>query len=188
MFSQVSYVILVVAVAALRLMELKTSRRNIAALKAKGGVEKGASLYPWMVAVHTGFLLSCVLEVWLVDRPWIPWLGASMSLVFAAGMTLRHWTIRTLGALWSTRVVYVAADPLVASGPFRWLRHPNYVGVVLEIFSLPLIHTAWLTAVVFSAANAVVVYRRIRIENEVLASRANHNHVGESNFAVRSEE
>ncbi len=188
MDSRVAYSLLVGFVAALRVVELRLSNRNIKMLKARGAVEEGASVYPWLVGVHALFLLSCVAEVWVADRPWIPWLGAAMSLVFVCGMALRYWAIRTLGELWSTRVVYVPEDPLVATGPFRWLHHPNYFGVALEILSLPLIHTAWVTAVVFSAAFGWVAHLRIRTENAMLASRERLHDPGPSNVQMDPEQ
>lgn len=172
MDSKVAYTVLVGVVGASRLVELGISRRNIVRLKQRGAVERGLAHYPWMVAVHGGWLASCVAEVWLLDRSWIPLLSASMTLVFLIGMSLRYWTIRTLGDRWSTRVVAVPGRPLEDSGPFRFTRHPNYLGVVLEIASLPLIHTAWLTAVVFSVANGLVLRRRIRVEESLLAELA----------------
>lgn len=172
MDSKVAYTVLVGLVGVSRLVELRISNRNIARLKARGAVERGLDHYPWMIAVHIGWLVSCVAEVWLLDRPWSAWLSVPMVVVFSIGMGLRYWTIRTLGVRWSTRVVAVPGRPLEDAGPFRFARHPNYVGVVLEIASLPLIHAAWLTAVVFSVANGVVLRRRIRVEESLLAEIA----------------
>jgi methyltransferase len=107
--------------------------------------------------------------VWLLDRPWIAGLGLPMLALFAAGMALRYWAIRTLGARWSTRIVFVPGEPLVETGPYRLLRHPNYLGVVLELAALPLVHTAWVTSLLASAANGLVL--RQRIEAEVAALR-----------------
>jgi len=169
MDSRVAYTGLVVVVAVLRLAELAVSRRHISMLKARGAIEVGASHYPWMVALHASFLLCCPLEVWLGARPWVPALGSSMLLVLVAATALRLSSIRALGDRWSTRVVLVPGDELVARGPYRWLRHPNYLGVVLEMFALPLVHTAWITAVIASAANGVVLRRRIAVEEAALA-------------------
>jgi methyltransferase len=169
MDSKLAYTMAVGVVAVLRLVELRVSSGNIARLKAKKAVERGQEHYPWMVAVHVGWLSSCVGEVWLADRPWIPWLGIAAALVFTLGMALRYWTIRTLGERWSTRVIAAPGTVLERGGPFRWMHHPNYLGVVLEIAALPLIHTAWLTAATFSAANAVVLRQRIRVEESLLA-------------------
>jgi methyltransferase len=120
------------------------------------------------VVVHGAFLVSCVLEVRLLPRPWIAPLGFSMLALVACAMAVRYWVIASLGGRWTTRVVYVAGDPLVEAGPFRWLRHPNYAAVVVEIAAIPLVHTAWLTATVFTVANALLLARRIRVEEALL--------------------
>lgn len=169
--SRVAYTALVAMVAILRLAELRISARNVAALKARGGREVGAGHYPWMVLVHASWLIGCVLEVWLLDRPWIAGLGLPMLGLLAVGMGLRYWAIRTLGAGWSARVVFIPGEPLVETGPYRLLRHPNYLGIVLEFIALPLAHSAWITAVVLSAANWLVLRRRIEVEEAALEGR-----------------
>jgi methyltransferase len=167
--SRVLYTALVAVVAGMRLVELAISRRHIARLRARGAVEVGYSHYPWMVAVHAAFLIACVLEVWLLDRPWLPPLGIAMLGLLVGAAALRYWVIATLGERWSTRVVLVPGEALVTTGPFRWLRHPNYLAVVVEFLALPMVHTAWLTAVVFSVANALVLRARTQVEVAALA-------------------
>jgi methyltransferase len=90
--------------------------------------------------------------------------------VVLASQTLRWWCIVTLGPQWNTRVIVVPGATRVATGPYRWLSHPNYVAVVAEGIALPLVHTAWLTAVVFTALNALLLRTRLRVENAALAS------------------
>jgi methyltransferase len=170
--SRTAYTLLVALVALERLVETAVSRRNVRRALARGGVEAGRSDYPWMVALHGGFLAACVLEVRVLDRPWIPLLGLPMLLVVGAGMAVRYWVVASLDGRWTTRVVYVPGDPIVTGGPFRWMRHPNYAAVVAEVAAIPLVHTAWITAVVFSTANAWLLGRRIRVENQLLASLA----------------
>jgi methyltransferase len=167
--SRILYTALVAAVALMRLVELAVSRRNIARLFERGAIEVGRSLYPWMVAVHAGLLVACVAEVWLLERALIPDLAVVMLglLVFAAA--IRWCVISTLGDRWSTRVVFVPGQPPVTGGPFRWLRHPNYLAVIIEFAALPLVHTAWWTAVAFSLANGVVLWFRVRTEEGALA-------------------
>ena len=169
MDSRVAYTVLVALVAALRLIELRISSRHVAELKARGGVEVGANHYPWIVFLHVSFFVGCPLEVWLLDRPWFAGLGLPMLGLFATGMGLRYWTIRTLGARWSTRVIVVPGEPLVTTGPFRWLRHPNYLAVAVEVAALPLVHAAWVTAVAFSVLNGMLLRERIRVEDAALA-------------------
>jgi methyltransferase len=167
------YTLLVLLVGVERLVELVVSRRNTAWSLDRGGVESGAGHYPAMVALHTGLLVSCLAEVWLLDRPFLPWLGWPALAAVLAAQGLRWWCIATLGRRWSTRVVVVPGASLVATGPYRWLRHPNYLAVVVEVAALPLVHTAWLTATAFSVANAVLLLRwRIPVEERALRAAA----------------
>lgn len=149
--------------------ELFLSLRNGRLALERGGVETGQRHYRWMVAIHTLFLVSCIAEVQLLDRPFDPLVGTVALVLAVAAMALRYWAISTLGERWNTRVIVVPDAPVVRSGPYRWLRHPNYVAVILEIAALPMIHGAWLTAVLFSAANAVILVIRIRCEEQTLA-------------------
>ena len=109
-----------------------------------------------------------MLEVWLLHRPFIGWLGWPMLALAVAAQALRWWCITTLGHRWNTRVIVVPDTPLVRGGPYRFLHHPNYVAVVLEGIALPLVHTAWITAVCFTVANAWLLAVRIRVENAAL--------------------
>ena len=163
------YVVLVGATALERLAELVVSARNARWSFARGGIETGRGHFPAMVALHTGLLVACVAEAWLADRPFLPWLGWPMLALVLASQGLRWWCIATLGPRWNTRVVVVPGLPLVDRGPYRWLRHPNYVAVVVEGFALPLVHTSWVTAVVFTVLNAVLLARfRIPAEERAL--------------------
>ena len=169
MTSQAWYAVLVLAVAGERVCELVVSARHLRWARVRGGVEYGANHYPLMAAVHSLLLVSCVVEVYVADRPFLPWLGWPMLAVVVGTQALRWWCVRTLGPQWNTRIVVVPGLPLVDHGPYRWLRHPNYVAVVVEVAALPLVHTAWLTAIVFSAVNAVVLSVRIPAEQRALA-------------------
>jgi methyltransferase len=164
------YVVLVAAVALERVAELVVSRRNAAWSLQRGGVEYGARHYPAMVVLHTALLAACLLEVVAVGRPFVPALGWAMLLVVVASQGLRWWCITTLGHQWNTRVIVVPGLRLVARGPYRRLRHPNYVAVVAEGIALPLVHSAWVTAVCFTALNAVLLRVRISTENAALDS------------------
>lgn len=153
-----------------RLVEVAVSLRNAAWSMAQGGVEHGRGHYPFMVVLHTGFLAACVAEVWLLDRPFLPWLGVPMLVLALFCQGLRWWCITSLGRRWNTRVIIVPGLPPVTGGPYRWIRHPNYVAVVLEGLALPLIHSAWITALAFTILNAALLIVRIRCENTALAS------------------
>jgi methyltransferase len=164
------YLLLVALVGLERVVELVISRRNARRLLARGAVEFGAGHYRWMVLLHTAFLAACPLEVWLLRRPFLPVLAGSMTLLLVATMALRYWVVVSLEGRWNTRVIVLPGAPLVRTGPFRWLRHPNYAAVVLELIALPLIHSAWLSAALFGLLNALVLRARIRVEDEALCS------------------
>jgi methyltransferase len=122
-----------------------------------------------MVVLHVGLLVGALAEVWLLDRPFVPWLGWPMLALVLGAQALRWWCIGTLGRQWNARVIVVPGARRVTSGPYRWMRHPNYVAVVVEGFALPLVHSAWVTAAVFSLANAVLLTVRLRDEERALA-------------------
>jgi methyltransferase len=164
------YVVLVLLVGVERLAELAVSRRNAAWSFARGGVETGREHFPAMVALHTGLLAGCIVEVLVADRPFIPWLGWPMLVLALGSQALRWWCIATLGPRWNTRVIVVPGLPPVRRGPYRWFRHPNYVAVVVEGIALPLVHTAWVTALVFTALNVPLLRVRLRVENAALAT------------------
>jgi len=166
------YSLLLAAIAAERVAELVVSRRNLAWSRARGGVEFGAGHYPAMVALHTALLAACLLEVIVLHRPFLPVLGWSMLAVVIAAQALRWWCVATLGRQWNTRVVVVPGASRVDDGPYRFFAHPNYVAVVAEGIALPLVHSAWLTALVFTVLNAVLLRTRIRTENTALKALA----------------
>lgn len=169
----IAYIAFVGAVAVERIAELVVSQRHAAWAFSRGGVEYGRGHYPPMAVVHALLLVSCVAEVVIFDRPFVPWLGWPMVALVLATQGLRWWCIATLGEQWNTRVIVVPGKPLVTSGPYRWLRHPNYVAVAVEVAALPLVHSAWLTAIVFSLANAVLLLGfRIPAEERALATVA----------------
>ena len=176
---------LVGLVAVMRLVELVISRRNVARMKARGAVEVGRSLYPWMVVVHTGLLSACVIEVWLLDRPFFPRLAVLSLGLMVGAAALRIWVMAVLGERWSTRVMIVPETGPITRGPFRRLRHPNYLAVVVEFAALPLVHTAWITAALFSLANAAVLRRRIRSEEAALSEAGDYQRLmGEKSMLI----
>ena len=170
------YLALILLTGAERVYELVVSRRNAAAAFARGGKEYGQSHFPWMVALHTGFLLACIAEVFLLDRPFIPWLGWPMLVIALACQAGRYWCIASLGVQWNTRVIVVpGAGAVKAKGPYRfdWLPHPNYLIVAIEGVALPLVHSAWITAIAFTVLNAILLLRfRIPTENRALRELA----------------
>ena len=165
---------LVVAATVLeRIAELVVSARNARWAFARGGVERGRGHFPPMVALHSGLIVSSVAEVHLAGRQFIPALGWTALAVVLAAQGLRWWCIATLGRQWNTRVIVVPGLALVRSGPYRWLRHPNYLAVVLEGLALPLVHSAWITALGFTVLNAALLLgARIPTEERALSELA----------------
>jgi methyltransferase len=156
------------AVAAMRGVELLVSARNARRLRARGAVEHGRGHYPAMVLLHAALLAACAVEPWALPAPW-PWaaaLPAAAVVLLAQG--LRWWVIITLGERWSTRVLILPGAPPVQAGPYRLLRHPNYLAVAAEVLALPLACGAWRTAIAASLANAIVLFVRIRSEERAL--------------------
>ena len=157
----------VVALVALeRIAELLYARRNTRALLEAGGVEVGGGHYPLIVALHAGWL-AAILATVPADAP----LSVPLLALFVALQGFRAWVLLSLGRYWTTRVITVPGAPLVRRGPYRFLRHPNYVVVVAEIAVLPLTFGAWAVALVFSALNACLLAWRISVENQALAPR-----------------
>lgn len=121
-----------------------------------------------MVTLHAALLVGCVVEPWAAGRPFVPVLGWPALGLAVAAQGLRWWCITTLGPRWNTRVFVVPGLPLVEAGPYRLLRHPNYVAVVAEGAALPLVHSAWATALGFTVLNLVLLRVRIRCEDAAL--------------------
>ncbi len=163
--------VLILATGAERIAEVIISNRNAAWAFARGGREFGRSHYPFMVVLHTGFLFACLAEVFFGARAFIPWLGWPMLVIALACQGLRYWCIGTLGHQWNSRIIVVAGLGRVTRGPYRFLSHPNYVVVITEGIALPLVHTAWITAIAFTALNAVLLFGfRIPVEERAIAS------------------
>jgi methyltransferase len=159
---------LLAAVSAERGLELALSARNARRLRARGGVESGRGHYPAMVAFHAALLVACALEPLLAPAPWPRAVaqGAAAGVVLA--QALRWWAVASLGDRWTTRVITLAGAPPVRRGPYRWLAHPNYLAVVVEVAALPLALGAWRTALAATALNALVLWTRIRVEERAL--------------------
>jgi methyltransferase len=169
--SVLAFVALCAAVGVVRLIEMRISRRHQRALAAHGASRRPERLFPAMVALHTAVIVGGPIEVLSFGRPWRPAVGWAALAVVLAAQGLRWWVIRTLGAQWNVQIV--ASTPshgVVTSGPYRWIRHPNYVAVFAELAALPLVHGAWLTASLGALAHAAILAGRIRAEERVLMS------------------
>ncbi|GAA4745871.1 isoprenylcysteine carboxyl methyltransferase family protein [Amnibacterium soli] len=152
-----AYLLLLAGTAVERLVELRVSNRNARWAFERGGRETGRGHFGPMVLLHSGLILACALEPLLAGRPFIAALAVPAAVLALASQALRWWCIGTLGPRWNTRIVVVPGLPLVRRGPYRFLSHPNYVVVVLEGIALPLVATAWGTALVFTVLNAVLL-------------------------------
>jgi methyltransferase len=158
------------AVAVQRLAELGLSRRHERALRRDGAVEVGAGHYPAMVALHATWLVATVVEARVRPTP-LPRLAPAAAVAFAGAQLLRYWAISALGQRWTTRILVPPDAPRATTGPYRWIDHPNYVAVVMEIASFPLLLGAPRTAVAGSLANAAVLAVRISAEDAALAGQ-----------------
>src|SRR2546421_1076258 len=166
--SVMAFLGLLLAVAVLRLAELRISKRHQREMAARGAAKVEEPKFRWMVLLHTAVLLGAALEVVLLRRPFIPWLAVPMFAVFLAANAVRWWVIRSLGEHWNVQVVDSTRLGVVTSGPFRYVRHPNYAAVFAEMLALPLIHTAWIIATVGAIAHAGVLAQRLSTEERVL--------------------
>src|SRR5271170_4845568 len=166
--SVIAFLGLLVVVALLRIVELQISRRHQREMVERGASKVDEPRFRWMVLLHTAVLIGAALEVLLLRRPFIPMLAAVMFAIFLAANVLRWWVIRTLGNHWNVQVVDSTSLGVISSGPFRYVRHPNYAAVFAEMLALPLIHTAWITAIAGSLAHIAVLSQRLSTEERVL--------------------
>lgn len=161
------YTALIALVAAERLAELARARANLAWARQRQGREYGFGHYRFMVGLHVGLLAACLVEA--AHQRFIPSLGWPMLCLVVLAQGLRWWCITVLGHRWNTRIIVIPGLPLVRRGPYRLLSHPNYVAVVVEGIALPLVHTGWVTAIVFTLVNAGLLRVRITAENAAMA-------------------
>jgi methyltransferase len=165
----IAAVVLAAALVAQRLIELRISARHAALLRARGAVEHGRGHYPLLVLVHTLLPLGMIAEAWFLGaRPGALW--PLWALLLALAQVLRYAAIRALGEFWNVRVLIVPGATLVRTGPYRWLRHPNYVAVVVELFAAPMLIGAWRTALAVTLLDVIALTIRIRCENAALRS------------------
>src|ERR1700682_5317545 len=170
----IAFLALLAAVAALQIAELQISRRHQASMIARGARKVAEPRFGWMVTLHTAVLIGAGLEVVFLHRPFIPVLAAVMFTVFLAANAVRWWVIRTLGEHWNVQVVDSTRLGVIVSGPFRFVRHPNYAAVFAEMRALPLVHTAWITALAGSVAHIAVLAQRLSTEERVLFADPNY--------------
>ena len=163
-----AYLALLVAVGIGRVVELVISRRNHRRLAAQGAQAIPEPHFRWIVFLHVAVLIGAGAEVLLLHRPLIPALAIPMLILFVLSNVLRWWVIRVLADLWVVQIMDSSSIKVVSNGPFRWVRHPNYTGVVMEVFSLPMIHTAWITALAGTLGYILPLRRRLKLEDAFL--------------------
>lgn len=172
--SVVAYLVLLLVVAGLRIFELRVSKKHQQEMLQRGARKIADPRFRWMVLVHTGVLLGSACEVVFLKRPLIPALAGVMVVLFLGANTVRWWVIRTMGEHWNVQVVDSTPLGVITSGPFRYVRHPNYAAVFVEMVALPLIHTAWITATLGGLAHVLVLTQRISAEERVLLANADY--------------
>lgn len=163
-----AYLALLVVVGAGRMLEMRLSRRHQRHLQQLGFARERERGFALMVTLHTGVLIAAAVEVVWAHRPLIVGLAIPALLAFLGANVLRWWVIRTMAAHWNVNVVNSLALGVVTAGPYRFVRHPNYVAVFVELLALPLVHTAWVTALLGAALHTFVLRRRLALEESVL--------------------
>jgi methyltransferase len=166
--SYAAYLAFLALLALERVGELVLSRRNARRAFARGAVEVGQAHYRFMAAFHTLFLIACAVEA--SQRPFPYRLGWAAFGAALLAQALRYWAISTLGERWNVRVIVLPDATPVVAGPYRFIRHPNYVAVAMEMIFVPLIHGAWLTALLFTLGNGLLMIVRIRAEEAALGT------------------
>lgn len=177
MLTQWIFLIFVLLLGVQRLAELRLSRRNEKYILEQGGREHAPGQFTVMRFLHMAWFLAMLGEVFVLGRPFPPALALVACVLFLAGQVLRYTAIRTLGRRWSVRVMTLPGAQPIDTGIYRYIRHPNYLGVILEIGSVPLLHGAYLTAFAFTIANALLLAWRIRTEEAALREQNNYEKV-----------
>ncbi|MGF1589146.1 MAG: isoprenylcysteine carboxyl methyltransferase family protein [Pleurocapsa sp.] len=165
---------IVAAVIIQRLIEVRLSDRHAREILQRGGREHGDNLLGAVKVLQVSWWIAMIAEVWYFDRPFIPVLATVALAATIAGQVLRYLSMQALSWRWTLPIMTVPNLPVVESGVYRYLRHPNWLGVILEIAFLPLIHSAYLTAIAFSLVNAVVMIKRIQTEEQALKKNINY--------------
>ena len=164
--SSLCFIIFILFLIAQRLTELYVSKRNEKWLLAQGAIEYGREHYPYIVALHTLFIVSLIVEYYVTGGQPISYIALSLFILLLA---FKYWVLSSLGTYWNTRIYRVPGAIAVKKGPYKLFKHPNYVDVVCEIAIIPLVFHLYYTAIIFSVLNAIMLSVRIRVENKVWA-------------------
>jgi methyltransferase len=166
-----AYLAILAALALERLFHLALAARNARRAFAMGAVERGRGHYPALAALHALFLVAAAAEAIVLRRPFPGALGWAALGAALGAQALRYWSIAALGPRWNTRIIVFPGAAPIVRGPYRFLRHPNYLAVIVEIASVPMIRGCWITAAAFSIANAALLRTRILAEEAALGPR-----------------
>ncbi len=165
--------ILLIIIITQRLVELVIAKRNEKWMLAQGAFEAGASHYPWMIAMHAGFFVMLIAEVVLAERE-LPIFWPIFLILFFIAQIARFWCLFSLGKFWNTKIIILPGTDVVRKGPYQFIRHPNYVIVSIELLALPLLFSAYATAILFLFLNIWMLTVRIRTEEQALKEATNY--------------
>ena len=155
-----------------RFVELRIAKRNEKIMLERGAYEVGATHYPWMIFLHVSFFVSLLIEVFFFKSLLIP--HFSWLMVFVLLQFLRIWCLVSLGVFWNTKILILPGANVVIKGPYAYIRHPNYAVVCLEILVLPFMFGAYVTAIIFSILNVIMLSVRIPLEEKALKEATNY--------------
>ncbi|MED3647592.1 isoprenylcysteine carboxyl methyltransferase family protein [Halalkalibacterium halodurans] len=172
-----------------RLVEVGLANQNAKWIRSKGGYEVGQTHYKYLVLLHGFFFVSLITEVTIKGVAFDLWSAIPFAW-FLFAQILRLWALSSLGRFWNTRIMILPDANVIASGPYRYIKHPNYAVVIIEIAMLPLFFKAYMTAFLFSLLNAIVLYIRIHTEEEALQAATNYEAVfeGKARFTPKLDE
>lgn len=167
------FVIVISIVILQRLIELLVARRNEKWMKSQGAFEAGSTHYPFMVGMHILFFISLILEVLFFQRQ-LSSIWPVLLTIFLMTQILRIWCLASLGRFWNTKIIVLPNAQVVRKGPYKWIRHPNYIIVATELLVLPLLFNAFFTAVLFTLLNCWMMTVRIPTEEKALKEATNY--------------
>ncbi|NSL52654.1 isoprenylcysteine carboxyl methyltransferase family protein [Calidifontibacillus erzurumensis] len=164
-----------------RIVELGIAKKNEKWMKARGGYEVGKEHYKYIVLVHILFFVTLIIEVFLFEKQLSP-LWVIFLFIFSIAQVIRVWSIMSLGRFWNTKIIVVPNTNIIEKGPYKWVRHPNYLVVLIELLVLPLIFDAFWTAIIFTILNIVVLKHRIQLEEQELMKGTNYGIIFQNRY------
>lgn len=164
-----------------RVIELGIARRNEKWMKKQGAIEVGKDHYKYLVLLHIFFFVSLIYEVIFYDKS-LTFIWPVWGVLFLGAQIMRAWCLQSLGMFWNTKIIVLPNVKIISKGPYKYIRHPNYLIVAVEIFVIPMMFNAFITAALFSILNAMALSLRVPVEEKALMQVTNYNKV----FASRS--